>query len=704
MYKSTKFRVAITSLIFMSSIFAIFIISSTLQKEASLTQIDIIKNELAVLKKNITTETHLKRTTYHSLSTALSHVNNVSKIEFNYHTNFLLADTVNAVTALMYVVNDTIHYINARRSLNSIENLVHKPIETVLTPQNNNQYPLFQFNATNMYYYRLSLNDSSEVIVFIDLLTVVHNLTPSELDRRTHAALYLSDETVKPNLFITGDSTVKKQSSLSLAVDGYSNKWIIYVIPKEGWIYNKSIFTFNPFLWPIGLIITLLLTLISHYYFSQLQANEARSKSIKEYQELVEGANSLILRLDPEGLITYANSFSRKFLGYKNYELLNKKVFNILNPQNKEAGWDTKQFLAQLVRHHINNSQLELDSTKKTGESICILWSIRVIRNPSNEISELLFVGQDHTERKQAENELESYRNNLEELVKHRTQELESSNRKLKAEIQERKTAESALMKSEEELTIAKEYAEVANLAKSEFLANMSHELRTPLNAIIGFSEMLKDGFLNGQEEEQQNIYKRVFDSGTHLLSLINNILDLSKIESGKMHLEAEETDINLILEDSILIIKEKANNHRISIKFDIQPDMGIYILDTTKIRQILYNLLSNAVKFTPDRGEIEVGASIVQLPNTDLHGDILKMWVKDNGIGIPDRSVDNLFKPFEQLDSSLSKQHEGTGLGLVITKRIVTLHGGEITVQSESGKGSTFTVHIPIKQPKVDV
>ncbi len=234
---------------------------------------------------------------------------------------------------------------------------------------------------------------------------------------------------------------------------------------------------------------------------------------------------------------------------------------------------------------------------------------------------------------------------------------------------------------------------EQANRLKTEFLANMSHELRTPLNAIIGFSEVLKDQLLGELNEEQLDYVKEVFDSANHLLSLINDILDLSKIEAGKMELYLEPVEIPDLLNNALSIVKEKAHSHHIALQLDVSDEVGTLQADGRKLKQIVFNLLSNAVKFTPDGGRVSIETSKVD--------DMLRVKVTDTGIGIPQDQIGRLFQAFEQLDGSLSRQYEGTGLGLVMVKRLVELHGGEVHVTSTEGQGSCFQFTIPYR--KVD-
>ena len=231
---------------------------------------------------------------------------------------------------------------------------------------------------------------------------------------------------------------------------------------------------------------------------------------------------------------------------------------------------------------------------------------------------------------------------------------------------------------------------EIANKSKSDFLANMSHELRTPLNAIIGFSELLKDEMIGQLLPKQKNYITDIFLSGKHLLSLLNDILDLSKIEAGKMTLDLEKTDIPLLFERSLSIVKERALIHNIKLNLDTKEDVRQIYVDTRKLKQVIYNLLSNAVKFTPDGGRIYVKVKRVS--------NLLEFSVADTGIGISKKNIIRLFQPFVQLESSLNRKHEGTGLGLSLVKRIVELHGGSVKVKSELGKGSCFTVRIPYR------
>ena len=237
---------------------------------------------------------------------------------------------------------------------------------------------------------------------------------------------------------------------------------------------------------------------------------------------------------------------------------------------------------------------------------------------------------------------------------------------------------------------------EDANRLKSEFLANMSHELRTPLNAIIGFSEVLKDGLLGDMPEEQVDYIQDIFDSANHLLSLINDILDLSKIEAGKMELDVSELDLHEVFSNSLSIVKERAHANRIHLELDVPEELDAMQADGRKVKQILYNLLSNAVKFTPSGGKVTLRAR--------RDGDWLEIAVADTGIGIAADKISRLFRHFEQLDGSLSRKHEGTGLGLVMVKRLAELHGGQVGVESEPNKGSTFTVRLPMHAAQTKV
>jgi len=229
---------------------------------------------------------------------------------------------------------------------------------------------------------------------------------------------------------------------------------------------------------------------------------------------------------------------------------------------------------------------------------------------------------------------------------------------------------------------------EQASRLKSEFLASMSHELRTPLNAIIGFSELLMEGLRDGQQSEHLDYATEVHQSGRHLLSLINDILDLSKIEAGKMDLDVEWVDVALLLGNALTIMRERALKGRISMTHAIASGIGSIEADARKLRQIIYNLLSNAVKFTPHGGTVRVEVARV--------GDQVEFAVADSGIGIAAEDRARLFRPFEQLDAGSARRFEGTGLGLVMVKNLAELHGGSVGFESEVGKGSRFWVRIP--------
>jgi PAS domain S-box-containing protein len=242
----------------------------------------------------------------------------------------------------------------------------------------------------------------------------------------------------------------------------------------------------------------------------------------------------------------------------------------------------------------------------------------------------------------------------------------------------------------------ARREAEAATRAKSDFLANMSHELRTPLNSIIGFSEVLEDQLLGSLNASQREDVQYILKAGKHLLSLINDILDLSKVESGKMALELGQVPLKEMLDSALIMHREKAARHGISLDLEMTPATGIVIeADDRKVKQILFNLLSNAVKFTPDGGSVRLIAREV------AGAQEVEIAIVDTGIGIKSEDLPKLFKEFSQLDSVYDKQYEGTGLGLALTKRLVELHGGRIGVSSEFGKGSRFAFVLPLRQAR---
>ncbi len=246
------------------------------------------------------------------------------------------------------------------------------------------------------------------------------------------------------------------------------------------------------------------------------------------------------------------------------------------------------------------------------------------------------------------------------------------------------------LNRMSDELGRLYEQIEAANRHKSEFLANMSHELRTPLNAIIGFSDVLLERTFGDVNPKQEQYVSIILTSGRHLLSLINDILDLSKIEAGRMELELTTFDLALAIENTVTLVRDRAARHDQNLVLDLAPDLGEYVGDERKFKQILLNLLSNAVKFTPDGGRIGVRAA-----RTD---DAVEISVSDTGIGIAPEDQEAVFEEFRQVGTDYVRKREGTGLGLALTRKFVELHGGKVGVESEPGKGSTFTLTLPVR------
>jgi PAS domain S-box-containing protein len=397
-----------------------------------------------------------------------------------------------------------------------------------------------------------------------------------------------------------------------------------------------------------------------------------------QYRRLVELAQEGIWSIDLGGYTTFVNPRMAQMLGYDMEEMYGKHFFEFLTP---EMVADAQIKMEQ--RPQGISEQYECDFLRKDGVTIIhtLLDTCPIYDEDDAYIGALSCV-MDVTERRRMEQQVreteQTYKEQLETLVKERTAELQA----------------------------AMVVAEVATKAKSVFLANMSHEIRTPLNAIIGFSEILDQGLVGALTPEQQDLLHDILSSGEHLLSLINDILDLSKVEAGRMELDPARFSLRNLLENSLTLVQEKAMAHSIQLQLEEPSDVGEIVADERKVKQVVYNLLSNAVKFTPDGGSITVTAETI-LGDADALPSFLRgepsqeCWVlvrvRDTGIGIAMEDRSKIFLPFSQVSSAFSKSAQGTGLGLALSKQMVELHGGQIWFESEgSGKGTTFSFALP--------
>jgi len=389
------------------------------------------------------------------------------------------------------------------------------------------------------------------------------------------------------------------------------------------------------------------------------QAEKKLQESERKYRELVQNANSIILRWNREGQITFLNEFGQKFFGYSETEILGRHVIGTIVPETESTGRNLQPLMDEICAYPEKFEHSINENMRHNGERVWIAWTNKTVVNDRGQVVEVLSIGSDITERKQAEAELEKYRLHLEDLVNERTVELEQANIKLK---------------------------ELDRL-KSMFIASMSHELRTPLNSIIGFTGMTLQGLSGALNDEQKDNLARVYQSAKHLLSLITDVIDISKIEAGRIDSFPEVVSLKKIIDEAIVTIEPQLKDKQLTLKVDMPADMNLNT-DRKRLLQCLINFLSNGVKFT-EKGGITITAR-------DRNADV-EISVTDTGIGIAEKEMPKLFEAFERLDTHLRVKAGGTGLGLYLTKKLATdILQGSVSVQSIEGQGSMFTLRVP--------
>ncbi len=410
----------------------------------------------------------------------------------------------------------------------------------------------------------------------------------------------------------------------------------------------------------------------------------AQSKSARHEAErfrlVAEAIDHSVLMTDTEGYLVWTNPSFTEMTGYALDEVIGRKPGHFLRAPESEPS--TIAAIDRHIRYH-KGLDTEVLNMTKDGRRFWAQLEIRPVLDAGGKAINFIGIERDITEEKRTEAALEANRVELQQRIN----DLQSAKGELEAE-------RAKLAMSADELSAAKDAAEQANRAKSEFLATVSHELRTPMNGVLGMAELLIDSDLN---PEQRDHAAAIRDSGESLLVLLNDILDLSRLEAQGLELEC----VPFRLADTVAavtdVMRANANDRGLQLTTEISPEAPESVIgDPTRLRQILFNLTSNAIKFT-ERGSVGVFVG----PDHDKGGEFIRINVTDTGIGISKEAQARLFERFSQADSSISRTHGGTGLGLAICRELSRLMGGEISVESTPGEGSRFTISVPLALPE---
>ena len=438
-----------------------------------------------------------------------------------------------------------------------------------------------------------------------------------------------------------------------------------------------------------------------------------------DFKLLFESAPDLYMVLSPTfRIIAVSDAYLRATLTERS-TMVGRGLFDVFpdNPDDPAADGvrNLRLSLEQALLHRIPNAMAvqKYDVRDANGNFVERHWSpINIpILDERGEVVCILHRAEDVTEYvalKRTHTVMESNMERMESEIYRRAQEVQRANQQLAEAAEELKARNDEIVRKNTEL-------DYVNRAKSEFLANMSHELRTPLNSIIGFSDILKGGLAGQLSPKQLDLLGYVSQSGQHLLALINDILDLSKVEAGKMDLNLATVDIETVLKSGLTILREKALLRGIELQLDVAPELKTMYADERKLKQIVYNLMSNAIKFSLTSTLIRISARRVARAMVGRTDDprpcrilpmapadypaFLELSVADQGLGISPEGLARLFQPFSQVDSGLARKFEGTGLGLVMVMRLTELHGGCVGVSSQEGTGSCFTVWLPMRE-----